>query len=145
MCLCPLGLGMYAGRARAIVAIGAGLTLCSGPLLGQASKQSARIRVEVIDSTTRAPIAGASVLVVGFMGSVRTDSSGLAIISSPREISTIRVQVTGYAPKETRQIRVEQDTLLVFALSNRRVPLHPGLIIKVDSPRTGSPGQVWKP
>ncbi len=115
---CARSLPRLAGTIAAVL-----LTLVAGPLRAQGT--AGKIEGYVRDQAA-APISGAQVLIVGSAFTATTNEQGYYFINNvPAGAMSVRAQYIGYAPAETRNVRVfAGQTLTVnLALEQRAVEI----------------------
>ncbi len=94
----------FARVARLAAVLGAALVLGAGRLAAQGT--TGKVEGFVRDQAG-APISGAQVLVVGSAFSATTNEQGYYFINNvPAGVMSVRAQYIGYAPAETRNVRV---------------------------------------
>ncbi|MGD8496859.1 MAG: carboxypeptidase-like regulatory domain-containing protein, partial [Gemmatimonadales bacterium] len=96
----------------------------AGPLFGQAS--TGKVQGRVVDEATGAPIAGASVTVVGStIGNLTNDQGYYFLNEVPAGLQTVRAEFIGYRAVEISDERIlaGQTTNLNFELSSSAVEL----------------------
>jgi len=94
----------FARLARVATTFGAALLFGAGSLAAQGT--TGKIEGTVRDQSG-APIAGAQVLIVGSAFASTTNEQGYYFLNNvPAGVMTVRAQYIGYAPAETRNVRV---------------------------------------
>ena len=119
------------GIARIVAAFGAALVLGAGGLLAQGTTG----KVEgTIKDQSGAPVAGAQVIIVGSAFATTSNEQGYYFINNvPAGVVTVRAQYIGYAPAETRNVRVfaGQTMTINMALEQRAIEVG-GITVTVE-------------
>lgn len=121
----------FARLARWVVALGALAVLG----VGQLSAQGTTGKIEgTIRDQAGAPIAGAQVLIVGSAFATVSNEQGYYFFNGvPAGVVTVRAQYIGYAPAETRNVRVfaAQTMTINMALEQRAIEVG-GITVTVE-------------